>query len=223
MTSDPQFARAGANWVWSYFFGSGIVDPPDGWDLVRVDPNNPPPAGWPLQNSHPELLTALANQFKNSGYSIKSIIKLIVSSNAYQLSSRYPSGQWQMAFAPYFARHDAQRLTAEQLFDSLTTATGTEPMLEVNGMPGQFRYANQLPHPNSTLDYNVNSLLTSLGQGDWVNQLPSNQPSLYGILDFFNTWTVSNRTQAWSDQYSPQTSSRDPCGFSWPLIRFGHY
>ncbi len=205
ITSDPHFAQVGVNWLWSYFFGSGIVDPPDGWDLNRVDPNNPPPAGWPLQNSHPELLTALANQFQSSGYSIKTIIKLIVSSNTYQLSSRYPSGQWQMAFVPYFARHDAQRLTAEQLFDSLTTATGTEPVMEVNGMPGQFRYANQLPHPNSTLDYNANTLLNSLGQGDWVNQLPNNQPSLYGILDFFNSWTVANRTQAWSDQYSPQS------------------
>ncbi len=205
LTSDPQFALAGVNYLWAYFFGSGIVDPPDGWDLARVDPANPPPGDWPLQITHPELLHELANRFKNSGYSIKSIIRLIVSSNAYQLSSRYPAGKWQPAFARYFARHEAQRLTAEQLFDSLTTATGTEPVLEVDGLPGHFRYANQLPHPHSTLDYGVDSLLTSLGQGDWLNQLPSNQPSLYGILDFFNTWNVANRTQAWSNSYSPQS------------------
>ena len=72
-------------------------------------------------------------------------------------------------------------------------------------MPGQFRYANQLPHPHSTLDSGVDSLLTSLGQGDWVNQPPTNQPSLYGILDFFNSWNVAARTQAWSSASSPQT------------------
>ncbi len=205
MTADPQFALAGVDYLWAYFFGSGIVDPPDGWDLARVDPANPPPAGWPLQISHPELLHALATVFKNSGYSIKSLVRLIVSSNAYQLSSRYPAGSWQPGYERYFARHEAQRLTAEQMFDSLTTATGTEPVLEVDGMPGQFRYANQLPHPHSTLDYQVDSLLTSLGQGDWINQLPSNQPSLYGVLDFFNSWNVAARTQAWSNANSPQT------------------
>lgn len=205
LTSDPQFALAGVNYLWSYFFGSGIVDPPDGWDLARVDPSNPPPADWPLQISHPELLQELASRFTSSHYSIKSMIRLIVSSNAYQLSSHYPAGKWQLAFARYFARHEAQRLTAEQMFDSLTTATGTEPVLEVDGMPGQFHYANQLPHPHSTLDGAVDSLLTSLGQGDWINQLPSNQPSLYGVLDFFNTWNVAARTQAWSNAGSPQT------------------
>jgi hypothetical protein len=205
LTSDPQFALAGVNYLWAYLFGSGIVDPPDGWDLARVDPSNPPPGDWPLQISHPELLKELASRFRDSGYSIKSVIRFIVSSNAYQLSSRYPAGKWQLAYARYFARHEAQRLTAEQMFDSLTTATGTEPVLEVDGMPGQFHYANQLPHPHSTLDPQVDSLLTSLGQGDWINQLPSNQPSLYGILDFFNSWNVAARTNAWSSAGSPQT------------------
>jgi hypothetical protein len=205
VTSDPLFARAGVNYVWAYFFGSGIVDPPDGWDLARVDPDNPPPPDWPLQISHPELLTELASRFKISQYSLRNIIKLIVSSNSYQLSSRYPAGKWQPAFARYFARHDSRRLTAEQLFDSLATATGTEALMQVDGLPGIFRYANQLPHPRSALDFQVDSLLTSLGQGDWVNQPPSSQPSLYGVLDFFNSWSVSQRTNAWSDANSPQT------------------
>jgi hypothetical protein len=205
LTADPQFARAGVNYIWAYFFGSGIVDPPDGWDLARVDPANPPPPDWPLQVSHPELLKELAARFAGSQYSLRSIIKLIVSSNAYQLSSRYPAGKWQAAFARYFARHEARRLTAEQIFDSLTTATGTEPFLEVDGMPGTFRYANQLPHPRSTVDFGVDSLLTSLGQGDWVTTPPSRQPSLFGVLDFFNNGQVAGRTRSWSDGWSPQS------------------
>jgi hypothetical protein len=205
LTSDPQFARAGANYIWAYFFGSGIVDPPDGWDLARVDAANPPPGDWPLQVSHPELLKELASRFAGSQYSIRGIIKLIVSSNAYQLSSRYPADKWQPAFARYFARHEARRLSAEQLFDSLTTATGTATLMEVDGMPGTFQFANQLPHPNSTLDGQVDSLLTSLGQGNWISQPPSSQPSLYGVLDFFNNWLVSARTRAWSDANSAQS------------------
>lgn len=155
LTADPQFARAGVNYIWAYFFGSGIVDPPDWWDLSRVDASNPPPGDWPLQVSHPELLKELAARFASSQFSIRATIKLIVSSNAYQLSSRYPAGKWQPAYARYFARHEPRRLSAEQLFDSLTTATGTEPFMEVDGLPGAFRYTNQLPHPRSTVDFGV--------------------------------------------------------------------
>jgi len=205
LTSDRQFARAAVNYLWAYFFGSGIVDPPGGWDLARVDPQRPPPSDWPFQNANPELLEALADRFVQSNHSIRTMIRLIVSSNSYQLSSRYPAGKWQSGFGRYFARHEARRLTAQQLFDSLTTATGTEPLMTVDGMPGIFRYANQLPHPRSALDFGVDGLLTSLGQGDWINQPPSSQLSLYGILDFFNNWQVALRTRAWSDAGTPQS------------------
>src|SRR6266567_8366663 len=39
VTTDPQLARATANYFWDYFFGHGIVDPPDAWDMDRVDPS----------------------------------------------------------------------------------------------------------------------------------------------------------------------------------------
>lgn len=46
VTGDLQFARAAVNYLWAYFFGTGMVDPPDTFDLARLDPNNPPPSGW---------------------------------------------------------------------------------------------------------------------------------------------------------------------------------
>ena len=206
LTADRQFARASVNWLWSYFFGSGIVDPPNGWDMRRVDPADPPPEGWPSQNVNPELLDALADRFIQSGYSLKTIIRLIVNSNAYQLSSRYSAGPWNTAYGGYFARHEARRLTAEQLIDSLITATGTETDLYVYGMPGVvMHYANQLPHPNASAQ--LNTLLSSMGQGDWINQLPTNKPSLYGVLDFFNSWYSEVHTRATANQYSPQSNA----------------
>ena len=36
------------------------MDPPDTFDLARLDPNDPPPAPWTIQPSNPELLNALA-------------------------------------------------------------------------------------------------------------------------------------------------------------------
>src|SRR5206468_5785519 len=62
VVSDRQFARATVNYIWAHFFKYGIVDPPDAWDLARIDPKNPPPAPWTLQPSHPELLERLTDE-----------------------------------------------------------------------------------------------------------------------------------------------------------------
>src|SRR5437667_190464 len=81
----------------SYCFGSGIVDPPEAWDLERVDPANPPPGDWPLQNSNPELLGKLADFLIANDYRLKPLIRQIVSSDTYQLSGRY-QGNWKPAY-----------------------------------------------------------------------------------------------------------------------------
>jgi hypothetical protein len=122
LTADRQFARATVNLLWWEMFGVGIVDPPFAWDLARIDPKNPPPAPWTLQPSHPELLEALAQYFIDHNYSLRSVITLIAKSNAYQLSSNFP-GEWKASYAPYFARKFVRRLKAEEIHDSLVTAT----------------------------------------------------------------------------------------------------
>jgi len=122
LTSDRQFARATVNLLWWEMFGVGIVDPPFSWDLARIDPSNPPPAPWALQPSHPELLEALAQYFIDNNYSLRKVTTLIAKSSAYQLSSQFP-GEWKAAYAPYFARKFVRRLKAEEIHDSLVTAT----------------------------------------------------------------------------------------------------
>jgi uncharacterized protein DUF1553 len=209
VTSDRQFSKATVNYLWTYFFGSGIVDPPDGWDLNRTDPAVTLPEGWVTQNTHPEVLDAMAEHFIRNNHSIRSVIKLIVSSNTYQLSSRYPDGKWQDAYKRYFARHEARRMSAEQLLDSLGTATGTGFMMSVQGLPQLLQYTNQLPYLNSSTDFATESLLTSLGRGDFLTRLPNNKPSLYGILDFMNTWTVSSRIRSYSDSFTIQSRLSD--------------
>ena len=74
ITSHPDFAQTAANRIWSGFFGRGIVDPVDDFRST-----NPP--------SHPDLLAALANDFKAHGHDLKHLIRSIVRSRTYQLSS----------------------------------------------------------------------------------------------------------------------------------------
>ena len=132
LTADPQFARATVNMFWARLMGFGIVEPFDEFDLARQDPRNIP-AGWELQPSHPELLNALAADFREHNYSIRHLLAVICSSSAYQLSARFP-GEWKEAYTKYYARKFVRMLTAEELHDSLALATER---------PGSFTYGGE--------------------------------------------------------------------------------
>ena len=127
ITGDFQFARASVNYVWAQMFGRGIVDPPDQFDPLRLDPNNPPPAPWTLQPSNPALLDGLARSFVSSGYNLKALMRTIATSDTYQLSSEY-EGTWKDAWEPYFARKLVRRLWPEEIHDSVVTAINTLPV-----------------------------------------------------------------------------------------------
>lgn len=83
LIASPQFSRAAVNLFWAQLMGRGIVDPPFGFDLARQDPANPPPAPWTIQPSHPQLLNALADDFRSHHYDLRHLLKTIVSSEAY--------------------------------------------------------------------------------------------------------------------------------------------
>ncbi len=194
LVSDRQFARAAVNYLWAHFFTVGIVDPPDAWDLGRINPKQPPAAPWGLHPTHPELIEALADEFIRSNYSVRRMIRLMVESNAYQLSSRYP-GEWKPEFAPYFAKHFPRRLLAEEIYDAVITATRTEAPMSVQGFDKPVLYATQLPDPTEpSQDFNVRNFLTNFGRGDWW-QLPRNSTTtVIQVLYFMNDSAINNRT-----------------------------
>jgi uncharacterized protein DUF1549/uncharacterized protein DUF1553 len=132
LTADPQFARATVNLFWSRLMGFGIVEPFDEFDLARQDPARLP-AGWALQPSHPELLDALAADFRKSGYSLRHLLGTICRSSAYQLSARF-DGEWKDAYTKYYARKFVRMLTAEELHDAIVMATDR---------PGDFKFGNE--------------------------------------------------------------------------------
>jgi hypothetical protein len=105
---NPYFARATVNKVWAYFFGIGLIDPMD-----EENDENPP--------SHPELLDELAKEFASHDFDLKYLIRAIVASRAYQLSSvaSHPS---QAKNPRLFARMAVRGLSPEQLFDSVCVA-----------------------------------------------------------------------------------------------------
>lgn len=182
VTGNRQFAKATVNYLWAYLFNYGLVDPPDGWDLSRVDPKNPPPAPWALQVTHPELLDQLADYFIANNYSIKSVLRLLANSTAYQLSSKY-EGKWDPAYTRYFAKHIPRRMAAEELFDALAISTQTETPMFVPGFEEPLLYANQLPDPTEPRsDSLILEFLNTFGRGDWWNNKRDPQPNILQLL-----------------------------------------
>jgi hypothetical protein len=168
LTEDPQFARATVNLIWAELMGVGIVDPPLDFDLARLDPAKPPPAPWTIQPSHPDLLEALARDFREHGYDLRRLIRLIVTSSTYQLSSHY-DGDWKAAYAPYFARHFVRRLPAEAIADAISQATGIFPSISISDSNVKVGYVMQA---RSSEDLGgkelepLHLLLGSFGQAD---------------------------------------------------------
>jgi hypothetical protein len=106
---NPYFARAAVNRLWSYFFGTGLVEPVD--DLGEQNPA-----------SHPELLDQLARQFAAHRFDLKFLIRAITNSDTYQRTSRVTNPAQEDPRR--FARMALRGLTPEQLYDSLAQATG---------------------------------------------------------------------------------------------------
>lgn len=119
---NPFFAKSLVNRYWKHFFNRGLVDPED--DLRET---NPP--------SNPELLDALADHFVSSGYDLRSLVRLIATSSAYQLSA-VPNAH-NATDRQNFSRYYPKRLPAEVLFDAVHVVAGASHRFE--GMPEGMR------------------------------------------------------------------------------------
>ena len=107
--TNNRFAKVIVNRVWARYLGRGIVEPVDDWE--HAEP------------SHPELLEWLSREFIKSGYDLKHIARLILTSQAYQrkpVSVEFSTDRTKYDFAAPLRR----RMTAEQVVDSLFTAAG---------------------------------------------------------------------------------------------------
>jgi hypothetical protein len=205
LTKDRQFARATVNYLWAHFFGMGIVDPPQSFDLARLDPKNPPPEPWTIQPSHPELLEQLTDDFIANNYDLQHIMRVIAQSNAYQLSSRY-TGEWKEEYTTYFARKLVRRLDAEELHDAVARATGILGNYQVFGLTYNIQWAMQLPDTTEPIPYQGQPRDPSLVQGQIArlflntfergnrDQVPrSNEPSILQGLAAMNSTFVNSR------------------------------
>ena len=210
VTGDFQFARATVNYIWAQFFGAGIVDPPDQFDPARLDPDNPPPDPWTLQPTNARLLNSLAQWFIDSGYDVKSLMRLITNSDTYQLASDY-NGTWDPSWDKYFGRKFARRLWSEEVHDSVVTAIGTLPAYTVPGFTndstvyganspgfGKISYAMQAPDVVNMPDGGgaVSQFLDPFLRGNRDDQPRKSEGSILQALSLMNDNFVESRIHA---------------------------
>jgi hypothetical protein len=156
VVADPLFPKAAVNYVWEQFFGLALVTPTDGFDPDRLDPDNPPTEeGWALQPTNAALLRDLAADFVANKYDVKKLMRQMVLSDAYQMSSRYP-GTWDPNWEPLYARHFVRRLWGEEVHDALVQTSGLTPSYDLSRTyPGLSRteaWAMRIPEPLTTPD-----------------------------------------------------------------------
>ncbi|MCU1337226.1 MAG: hypothetical protein JWO19_2807 [Bryobacterales bacterium] len=112
---NPLTARVAVNRIWAHHFGKGIVGTLDNFGKMGDQP------------THQELLDWLAVEFRKQGWSIKQMHRLMMTSDAYQMASRY-NDEAALSKDPnddYLWRYRIQRLDAEVVRDSIMSAAGT--------------------------------------------------------------------------------------------------
>ena len=110
---NPLPARVMANRIWLYHFGRGLVATPNDFGKQGKPP------------THPELLDYLAVKFRDSGWSVKAMHRLIMLSHTYRLATqrdaealeRDPANEWLAGFP-------RRRLDAEAIRDTLLAVGG---------------------------------------------------------------------------------------------------
>jgi len=150
---NPLTARVMANRIWHHLFGAGLVRTMDNFGATGERP------------THPKLLDYLAVRFVKNDWSVKSMIREMVLSRTYQLSSNIEAAS--AATDPdnrLLWRMNHKRLAAESLRDAMLAASG-----QLNPQPAEGSVVTKLG------DVNVGRAQRQLGQ----LRRKSNQRSVY--------------------------------------------
>lgn len=176
ITKSEELPRAAVNRMWGHFFNHGFTTPVD-----DMGPHNPP--------THPELLDYLAEQFVLNSFDMRLLIEWITTSEPYALSSRInkknamddPSKGERPLFSHYYVR----QMRAEELYDSLITATRADRMENKNAVDKTRRewlkqfvvaFGNDEGTEGSTFDGTITQSLV-LFNGKLTRQALSDKPN----------------------------------------------
>ena len=139
---NPYFARAFVNRIWHHYFGVGIVEPPDDFNMANPPSNKP-------------LLDWLSEQFVANGYDMKWLHRTIANSRTYQLS--WKPNETNRDDLRNFSHAQIRRMPAEVTIDAILQATANEARMKTWSSNTSQRKITQ--HPRSIqargIDYSL--------------------------------------------------------------------
>ena len=171
---NPLTARVLANRIWLHLFGHGLVRTPDNFGLTGPAP------------SHPKLLDHLAQRLLSGNWSTKQLIRALVLTRTYQLSSAPPDEALHLDPQNLLLSHAHRRpLDAEVLRDSLLLLAGKLDLS--TGGPS-------LP-PGFKSEFNFN--FKTLKRSAYVPVFRNSLYEVFSTFDFANpNFTIGKRSQS---------------------------
>ena len=174
----PLTARVYVNRVWHHLIGSGIVASVDNFGKLGDVP------------SHPQLLDYLAFDFVEQGWSTKKLVRTIVLSRTYRMSTTYRADAWHRdPDNRLLWRANRRRLTAESIRDSMMSISGqldwsdgTSPVLGLGTLVTQ----------NSADEANFNPQET-MQRSAFLPMIRSEIPPILAVFDFADPDLVTGR------------------------------
>ena len=111
---NPLTSRVMVNRIWRYLFGQGLVRTTDNFGKLGEPP------------THPDLLDHLATRFAEEGYSIKNMVRRLVMSQTYRMSSQASPEALRADPANRLHQHaNLRRLEAEEIRDAMLRVSGS--------------------------------------------------------------------------------------------------
>ncbi len=183
---NPYFTRAIANRIWANFMGVGLIEPVD--DL-RI--SNPP--------TSERLLRALADHLIAQQYDLKSLMRVILVSQAYQRSAEATPGN--ASDSRHYGRYTPRRLMAEVIHDAICQTTGVPTKFTELEFPGGDRNKTDV-YPEGTKSLELydsavsNYFLKTFGRHQrriTCDCERSDQPTIVQVLHLNNGSTINEK------------------------------
>ncbi len=173
---NPLTSRVAVNRIWQQLFGQGLVATPDDFGTRGERP------------SHPELLDHLARLFIQQGWSMKRLIRHLVLSRAYRLSSEFdpanvardPENRW-------LWRMNRRRLQAEALRDGLLAVSG-----QLDRSPAGSVVA-ELNVQATGVGVKPNRPVSSVRRTIYLPVIRNDLPAIFQLFDFGDSLSVNGR------------------------------
>ena len=202
-TENPYFARAITNRVWANFLGVGLVEPVDDMRL-----SNPA--------SNEELLAAAAKFLVEHNYDLKSLMRAILQSHTYQLSSVPPEAS--RDDTRFYSHYFPRRMIAEVALDAASQVTEVPTEFTEIEYPGADFVKTEF-YPKGTRAVQlydsavVSRFLRTFGRNQRAITCQcerSNEPSLVQALHISNGDTLRSKLTAKDGKVSELTAREEP-------------